>query len=51
MVTGCLQERALAMAYQGNLGVVKEIQSLIPGVGGTGIDRDIETLVKDCTAF
>lgn len=41
----------LAMAHEGHLGIVKVKQHRRGLVWWPGIDRDIETMVKDCTAY
>ncbi|KAJ8346671.1 hypothetical protein SKAU_G00280720 [Synaphobranchus kaupii] len=40
----------LAMAHEGHLGIVKVKQRCRDLVWWPGLDRDIETMVKDCTA-
>ncbi|KAK0152341.1 hypothetical protein N1851_006252 [Merluccius polli] len=50
VVPSALRARALAMAHEGHLGIVKLKQRCRDVVWWPGIDREIETLVKDCTA-
>ncbi|KAJ8351786.1 hypothetical protein SKAU_G00232620 [Synaphobranchus kaupii] len=44
-----LRPRILAMAHEGHLGIVKVKQRCRDLVWWPGLDRDIETMVKDCT--
>ncbi|KAK0135791.1 hypothetical protein N1851_028355 [Merluccius polli] len=50
VVPSALRARALAMAHEGHLGIVKLKQRCRDVVWWPGIDKEIETLVKDCTA-
>ncbi|XP_036384580.1 uncharacterized protein K02A2.6-like [Megalops cyprinoides] len=50
VVPSSLRARVLAMAHEGHLGIVRLKQRCRDTVWWPGIDRDIETLVKDCTA-
>ena len=45
-----LKTRVLCMAHEGNLGIVKVKQRCRDTAWWKNIDRDIESLVKDCTA-
>ena len=45
-----LRARVLSMAHEGHLGIVKVKQRCRDLVWWPGIDRDIETMVKECTA-
>lgn len=50
VVPSSLRARVLAMAHEGHLGIVKLKQRCRDTVWWPGIDRDVETMVKDCTA-
>jgi len=50
VVPGALRARVLAIAHKGHLGIVRLKQRCRDMVWWPGIDREIETLVKDCTA-
>ncbi|XP_062373903.1 uncharacterized protein K02A2.6-like [Sardina pilchardus] len=50
VVPSALRARVLAMAHEGHLGIVRLKQRCRDLVWWPGIDRDIETLVRDCTA-
>lgn len=50
VVPGDLRARVLAMAHEGHLGIVRLKQRCRDVVWWPGIDRDIEALVRDCTA-
>lgn len=50
VVPRALQARVLAMAHEGHLGIVRLKQRCRDVVWWPGIDREIEALVKDCTA-
>ena len=50
VVPSVLRAHVLAMAHEGHLGIVRLKQRCRDLVCWPGIDRDIETLVRDCTA-
>lgn len=50
VIPSSLQARVLAMAHEGHLGIVKLKQRCRDTVWWPGIDREIEDMVKDCTA-
>ncbi|KAG7453524.1 gypsy-16 si [Solea senegalensis] len=50
VVPSALRARILAMVHEGHLGVVRVKQRCRGLVWWPGIDRDVETMVKDCTA-
>jgi len=50
VVPGALWVCVLAMAHEGHLGIVRLKQQCFNVVWWPGNDREIETLVKDCTA-
>ena len=50
VVPSTLRARVLAMVHEGHLGVVKTKQRCRSSVWWPGVDRDVEVMVKDCTA-
>lgn len=50
VIPSALRARVLAMAHEGHLGIVKLKQRCRDLVWWPGIDREIEALVKDCSA-
>ncbi|XP_057713151.1 uncharacterized protein K02A2.6-like [Corythoichthys intestinalis] len=50
VIPSSLRQRILNMAHDGHLGIVRVKQRCRSLVWWPGIDRDIETMVKDCTA-
>ncbi|KAJ8332536.1 hypothetical protein SKAU_G00423250 [Synaphobranchus kaupii] len=50
VVPSCLRARILLMAHEGHLGIVKVKQRCRDLVWWPAIDRDIEAMVRDCTA-
>lgn len=50
VIPDCLRARILTMAHDGHLGIVRVKQRCRDLVWWPGIDRDIEALVRDCTA-
>ena len=50
VVPSTLRARILSMAHEGHLGIVRVKQRCRGLAWWPGIDRDIETMVKDCTA-
>lgn len=50
VVPSCLRARILLMAHEGHLGIVKVKQRCRDLVWWPGIDRDVEAMVRDCTA-
>lgn len=50
VIPSALRVRVLTMMHEGHLGVVKVKQRCRVSVWWPGINRDVEVMVKDCTA-
>ena len=50
VVPSTLRARVLAIVHEGHLGVEKTKQHCRSSVWWSGVDRDVEVMVKDCTA-